>query len=120
MLGHVGNGFRCFWTPSIWPWNPAEGPWRPEHGSPKTSLYLEVSCRSMKPRHAYEYWRETAFYTFEPDPRPPVGTTAFQTAAQGAHHPSRQLVCLYIGPDFGAAPLGRRDASASAKTSSPV
>lgn len=82
MQAHTGNGFTWYWTPSLWSWNPANGPWQPKYGSPKTSVYLEVSCRSMKPHLAYDYWRENVFHNFEPDYRPPGAKRSFKAEAQ--------------------------------------
>ncbi|KAF0808292.1 AraC family transcriptional regulator [Alcanivorax xiamenensis] len=55
------------WTPDIWEWTPEHGRWSPRYGQPRDCVFLTLSTDALRPRDAYDYWRETVFYGFEAD-----------------------------------------------------
>lgn len=96
MRRQSARGVTWNWTPEVWPWNPSEGPWKPEFGRPKDQAYLEVCTSGVRPRESYDYWCETVFYNFEPDPRPNLPALA----RTGSAHVKRARPRL-VAPNSG-------------------
>lgn len=86
-----GNGFTWYWTPETWAWNPADGPWQPKYGAPVDHVYLEVSSSGAAPRHQYDFWRQFAFYNFDPDLPSDEQKTSFLADANSFYSRRAQL-----------------------------
>ncbi len=95
------KGFTWHWTPQLWKWNPAEGPWRPEYGGPKTAAYLELTTAGMRPKESYDFWCESVFYNFAPDPWSAYTEDAFHAEVRGWCSPRANVFTYESGPVAG-------------------
>src|SRR5690606_18067518 len=75
----------------VWSWNPADGPWKKEYGGPKEGVFLEVSCKMIRLREAYDFWREVAFQNFEPAARERSSKAVFHAEAQAFITPRAEI-----------------------------
>lgn len=111
MKARASRGFTWYWTPQLWRWNPAEGPWRPTHGGPKTAAYLEVTAAGMRPKQSYDFWCESAFYNFLPDPWSLHAEDVFHARARGWCSPQGNVFTYESGPIAGQGDLRKVDES---------
>lgn len=102
----AAGGIRWHWTPQLWRWNPTHGPWRPEYGGPKTAAYLEVSTAGMHGRASYDFWCESAFYNFHPDPWSARATDAFHARVNGWCSTRGSVFAYESGPIAGKSARG--------------
>lgn len=111
-----------------WSWSPWEGRWRPEHGLPVATERFSVDTQVAGPKQAYDYWRNTAFFDFDPDRPSAVQRQNFSGAAaglvstrglyyrydsdavSGARTPERWRADGYDGVTVGLALAGQRTA----------
>lgn len=89
------------WTPDIWEWTPERGRWSPEYGRPKDCVFLSLSTDTLRPREAYDYWRETVFYDFEADTPTPVQRDGFQARAAALIAPRGDVYWYQSDPVSG-------------------
>lgn len=101
MKPQAARGFTWYWTPQLWRWNPADGPWRPEYGGPKTAAYLELTTAGMRAQESYDFWCESVFFDFDPEPWSSRTADAFHAHARGWCSPRANVFTYESGAVAG-------------------
>lgn len=81
-MDEKSNAIRYDWSSDAWAWIPIQGKLRAEHGRPVRPVDIEISTSTMAPGQAYDFWRETVFYTFQADSQSASGEL-FDARVQG-------------------------------------